>query len=96
MGRETCELCGHVGQLWAVTTHHIVPTELTSPSGMPDSATATLCGDCHHEVHTWYSKRVFDLTYDPGLKRFRPRPFVETVKEYEAAYRIFAEYKKGQ
>jgi len=96
MGGETCELCGHAGKLRAVAIHHIVPKELTSQAGMPDSATVTLCRDCHREMHTWYSNKVFDLTYDTGLKRFRPRSLVEMVKEYEAAYRVFANYKKGQ
>ena len=96
MGGETCELCGHVSQLWAIETHHIVPKELTSQAGIPDSATVTLCSNCHREVHTWYSKRVFDMTYDTMAKRFRPRSSVEMVKEYEAAYKAFAEYKKSQ
>ncbi len=96
MGGETCKLCGYVSQLWAIETHHIVPKELTSEAGMPDSATITLCGNCHREVHTWYSKKVFDMTYDPATKRFRPKSVVEMVKEYEVAYRVFTQYKKGQ
>ena len=96
MGGETCELCGFVSKLWAIETHHIVPKELTLQAGMPDSATVTLCNNCHREVHTWYSKKVFDMTYDTTTKRFRPKSLVEMVKEYEAAYRVFAKYKKGQ
>ena len=96
MGGETCELCGYVSQLWAIETHHIVPKELTSQAGMPDSATVTLCNNCHREVHAWYSKKVFDMTYDPATKRFRPKSVVEMVKEYEVAYRVFTQYKKGQ
>jgi len=96
MGGETCELCGHTGKRWAVATHHIVPKDFTSGAGMPDSATVALCRNCHEEMHTWYSKKVFDSTYDTGLKRFRPRSSVEMVKEYESAYRVFAEYKRGQ
>ena len=96
MGGETCELCGYVSQLWALETHHIVPKELTSEAGMPDSATVTLCSNCHREVHAWYSKTVFDMTYDPATKQFRTKSLVEMVKEHEAAYRVFAQYKTGQ
>ncbi len=96
MGGETCELCGYVNGLRAIGPHHIVPRELTSRAGMPDSATVTICSDCHKEVHSWYSRKVFDMTYDPGVKRFRPKFLVEMVKEYEAAYKGFAEYKKRQ
>ena len=96
MAGETCELCGYMDELWAIEPHHIVPKELTSKAGMPDSATVTLCSNCHREVHTWYSKKVFNMTYDPAVKRFRPKSLVEMVKEYETAYRIFAEYKKWQ
>jgi len=96
MGGERCELCGDTGQLWSIETHHIVPQELTSPAGMPDSATVRLCPNCHQEVHTWYAKKVFDQTYDTMNQRFEPKPLVEMAKEYEAAYKVFAEYKKGQ
>jgi len=96
MGKETCELCGYRSQLGAIEKHYIVPKELTSQAGVPDSATVTLCSNCHREVHTWYSKKVFDMAYAPTTKRFRPKSLVEMVKEYEAAYRIFDKYKKGQ
>ena len=96
MGGETCELCGYAGQHWTAETHHIIPKEITSPAGMPDSATVTLCSNCHREVHTWYANKVFDLTYDSMSKRFRPRSKAEMAKEYRVAYRVFAKYKKGQ
>ena len=96
MTGETCELCGHVSQLWALETHHIIPKELTSQAGIPDSVTATLCSNCHREVHTWYSKKVLDVTYDSATKRFKPKTFAKMVKEYEAAYKLFAQYKRGQ
>ena len=96
MGGETCKLCGCVSQLWAIETHHIVPKELTSQAEIPPSATVTLCSNCHREVHAWYSKRIFDMTYDTMAKRFKPRSLVEMVKEYEAAYKAFAEYKTRQ
>lgn len=94
MGGEICELCGIVSQPEAVETHHIIPTEITSPAGISDSATAALCRNCHQEVHAWYSKKVLDLAYDPANKRFRAKSPAEMVKEYEAAYRIFTQYKK--
>ena len=96
MGGERCELCGDTGQLRGIETHHIVPQELTSPAGMPDSATVRLCPNCHQEVHTWYSKKIFDQAYNTMNQRFERKPLVEMVKEYEAAYKVFAEYKKGQ
>ena len=97
MGGETCELCGgYVRQLKAIETHHIVPKELTSQAEVPDSATVTLCSNCHREVHTWYTKKIFDQTYDSMTKRFKPKSLVEMVKEYETAYRVFAKYKRGQ
>jgi len=94
MGGEICELCGDIGQLWAIETHHIVPVELTSTAGMPDSATVRLCPNCHREVHNWYTKRVFNLSYNTMNQRFEPKPLVELIKEYKAAYRVFTQYKK--
>lgn len=96
MGGETCELCGYVGQLRAIETHHIIPRELTSQAAMPDSATVALCSNCHREVHDWYAKKVFDLTYDSMPKRFRSKSSVEMIKEYEAVYKVFARYKREQ
>ena len=95
-GENKCKLCGYVSQLGAIETHHVVPRELTSQANLPDSTTVALCSNCHREVHSWYSKKVFDMTYDTTTKRFRPKSLTEMVKEYEAAYRVFAEYKKGQ
>jgi len=96
MAGATCELCGQANQLWAAEIHHIVPKELTSEAELPDSATVKLCPNCYQELVDWYARRVFDMTYDSGLKRFRPRSLAEMVKEYEAAYRVFAQHKEGQ
>ena len=96
MGKKTCELCGYESEPGHLVTHHIVPEETTRQAGMPDSATVVLCGNCYTEVHDWYTKKVFSMVYDPETKRFRPRSPAEMVKEYEAAYRVFAEYKRGQ
>jgi len=95
MGKEICELCGYRSEPRTIEKHHIVPTKVTELAGMPESAIVRLCSNCHKEVHTWYSENVFDMAYDPGIKRFRQRSPVEMVKEYEAAYRVFAAYKKG-
>ena len=94
MGGKICKLCGHTGQLWGLEIHHIIPKELTSQAEMPDSATVRLCSKCHEEVHAWYSKKIYDMTYDTMNKRFTPKPLVKIIKEYELAYKAFAEYKK--
>ena len=96
MGGERCELCGNRVQRRAIETHHIIPQELTSPAGIPDSATVRLCPDCHQEVHTWYSKKVFNQTYNTMNQCFKPKPPAKIVKEYELTYKAFAEYKRGQ
>ena len=94
MGKETCELCGYRIEPGAVEKHHTVPTKITEQAGMPESISVILCSKCHREVHTWYSENVFDMTYDSQTKRFKQKSMVEMVKEYEAAYRVFAAYKK--
>ncbi len=94
MEGEACELCGNVSQLGATLVRHIVPREVTEQAGMPDSATVNLCSNCQKELDTWYSKKVFDMAYNPETKRFSPKSPAEMVKEYEAVCRAFAEYKK--
>jgi len=94
MGKGTCEVCGYESELEATVIHNVVPKEVTEQAGIPDSASVVLCINCRDEVHTWYANKVFDMTYDLGPKRFRPRSPAEMVKEYEAAYKAFAEYKK--
>ena len=37
---------------------------------------------------------VSALAYNPETKRFSPKSSPEMVKEYEAAYQAFAEYKR--
>ena len=96
MGKETCELCGYRSELRTIEKHHIVPRKVTEQAGVPESATVRLCGNCRREVDNWYSQNVFDMAYDPGTKRFRQKALNELVKEYEAAYRVFVAYKKGQ
>lgn len=96
MDEAVCELCGNTSQPDATEIHHIVPLEVTEQAGMPGSATTILCCNCHQAVHDWYAKNISDMAYDPYTKRFAPKPLVEMAKEYEAAYRVFAQYKKGQ
>ena len=96
MGKEICELCGYRSEPGTIQKHYVVPTKVTQQAGMPESATVRLCSNCRREVDNWYSQNVFDMAYDPGTKRFRQKSFNEMVKEYEAAYRVFATYKKAQ
>ena len=94
MGAETCELCGYKSKLAAITTYHVVPVEVTGKAGLPDSATAKLCVNCYNELQDWYSKKVSDVEYNSATKHFIPKSFPDMVKEYEAVYRLFAEYKR--
>ena len=96
MEKEVCEICGGVTRPGAMEQHHIVPTQVTEQADMTESATASLCGNCHREVHTWYSRNVTDAAYDPEIKRFKTKLWYERAKEYESAFRNFAEYKKQQ
>ena len=95
MVEEPCALCGQASQLSALERHHIVPRELTSQAGIPDSVAVTLCSNCHREAHAWYSKKVFDMTYDTMAKHFKLKPVDDMVKEYEVAFGNFTQYKKG-
>lgn len=96
MVKETCELCGDRIELKAVEKHHIVPIDVTVQAGMPESKIVELCRNCHREVHAWYSVNVLDKAYSAETKQFRQKSVFEMIKEYEAAYRVFAAYKKGQ
>ena len=96
MRKETCELCGYQGEPEAIEKHHIVPRMVTEQAGIPESATMRLCSNCQREVDIWYSQHVSDMAYDPGTKQFKQKSANELVKEYEAAYKVFATYKRGQ
>jgi len=91
-----CELCGHVTQLGALEIHRIVPQEVTEQTGISATATATLCHNCHKEIHDWYARNVSTVAYNPVSKSFQPKSVVNLVKEYEGAFRVFTEYKKSQ
>lgn len=94
MEKELCDICGRKIETGTVVMHRIVPEEVTQEAGLADSGTVVLCLSCHDELQTWYSKAVFSMAYNAGTKRFIPRSAAEIVKEYEAAYRAFAAYKK--
>ena len=93
MEKETCDICGREIRTGTVVVHHIVPKEVTQEAGIADSGTVILCLNCQDEVHTWYSKAVFNVTYNAGTKRFIPKSAAEMVKEYEATYAAFIKYK---
>jgi len=96
MGKETCELCGYRGKPGTIGKYRIVPIKVTKEAGLPESEAVRLCSNCHREIGDWYSRNVGDMTYDPRTQQFRQKSANELVKEYEAAYRVFAEYKRGQ
>jgi len=96
MKMNTCEACGYKGRTGDIVARRIIPEEVTEEAEVPDSGTVALCVNCRNELHTWYSKKVSDLTYDPSTKRFIPRTAAEMAQEFEATYRAFAEYKKRQ
>ena len=96
MAKETCELCGYRSNLGTIEKHHIVPVTVTEQAGMPESATVRLCSNCQREVNIRYSHDVFDMAYDAGTKQFEQKSVNELIKEYEAAYKVFATYKRGQ
>ncbi len=96
MDEAVCELCGSISQLEALEIHHIVPVEFTEPAGISRPATASLCLNCHQEVHKWYDKNVSTVAYSPEAQRFGHKSPDAMAKEYEGAYRVFTQYKKGQ
>jgi hypothetical protein len=96
MRKEVCELCGYQSELGDIEKHHIVPKRVTDDAGIQESKVVRLCRSCREEVDAWYSQNVLDMAYDSMTKQFRQKSPAEIVKEYEAAYRVFAAYKKGQ
>ncbi len=86
MAGQPCELCNRRVKAGAMTDHHIVPAEVTTDAGIPESQTVRLCEACHAEVHSWYLSRVRHTEYDMGAKRFRTKSYLEMVPEYQAAF----------
>ena len=96
MNKKVCEACGYKHGPEDIGVYRVIPELLSKQDKISDSATVQLCKNCRNEMITWYSRKVADQIYDPAIKRFRYRSPAEMVKEYEAAYRAFAEYKKRQ
>ena len=96
MVKDTCQVCGQKSKLWALEQRHIVPVDITQSGGMMESRTVRLCRDCCQELEEWYITKVANTVYDTMAKRFRARSCLEMVKEYEAAYHSFLEYKQKQ
>ena len=94
MRKVRCEICGNRIEPGYIERHHVVPTHITEKAGLSELPILRLCRNCHREVHTWYSAKVSGMTYDPGTKRFRTKPWLEMVKEYEYAFNSFMEGKK--
>jgi hypothetical protein len=76
--------------------HHIVPTEVTTDAGIPESQTVRLCQSCHAEAHSWYLARVRHTEYDAGSKRFRTKSYLEMVPEYQAAFSDLVRHKEDR
>ena len=96
MDDGVCELCGKVSQLDLLEIHHVVPQEVIEQMGISSPATAILCHKCHQEIHDWYDRNVSTVAYHPESQSFQRKSPTATVKEYQSAYRVFAEYKKTQ
>jgi len=95
VAKETCKVCNSVVDPDTMEKHHIVPRDVTDEAGIPESQTVRLCTDCHEEVHTWYTARVRHTEYDPDTKRFRTKSSLEMVREYQAAFSAFVNYKSA-
>ena len=90
---EACEICRYVSQLGDVAPHHIIPKSVTKEASMPESATISLCCNCHFELHAWYRAKVTDVVFEPKTKRFRTKSWDEKFKDYESAFNDFRQYK---
>lgn len=96
MKTGACAACGYQGKTRAIVAHHIIPEEIAEQAGVSDSGAVSMCANCLAEVAAWYPRKVSSLVLDDGTRGFRPRTPAEMVKEYEAAYRAFVEYKKRE
>ncbi len=91
---DTCELCGYRSNLGAIDKRYIVPIELTEQAGVARSQIFRLCQNCNKELDIWYSSKIVRTSYDASEKRFTPKSTIETVKEYQSAFKAFIKYKK--
>jgi len=93
--RKACEVCGNTVDPGELVIHRIVPEEIAGQAGILDVRKVVLCLSCGNQIQDWYNKRVFSMSYDDKTNRFIPKSSTEMVKEYEAAYKAFAAYKRG-
>ena len=96
MAKGACDICGNESGPGATEKQPVVPVEISEQAGIARPKTVRLCSNCRQELHRWYLVKVADMAYDTKIKRFRAKSSLEMVKEYEDAYRMFAEYKRGQ
>lgn len=95
MQRKSCEVCGHAVDPGELVIHRIIPEEITKQAGILDARKVVLCHNCGSQVQDWYNKKVFSMSYDARTNQFIPKSSTEMIKEYEAAYKAFAAYKKA-
>jgi len=93
--RKTCGVCGHTVEPGELVIHRIVPEEIAGQAGILDVRKVVLCLNCGNQIQDWYNKKVFSMKYDAKTNQFIPKSSAEMVKEYEAAYKAFAAYKKA-
>ena len=96
MVTKACALCGHKVELGAIESHYIVPMEVREQAGIQRRKIVRLCPNCNQELDRWNSTKVADSTYDTVTKRFRDKSPLEIAKEYEFAYKLFAQYKRNE
>jgi len=90
---KVCQVCGYSDNPDALEQHHVVPDDVTTQAGIPESQTFWLCTNCHREIHSWYQSKVPRSTYDLKNKRFRSMSGLELVREYQATFSSFLNYK---
>ena len=93
---KACDTCGRKIDLGWIEKHHIIPIEVTQQAGLPESRIATLCHDCHHELHSWYSVKVAPMAYNTKAKRFETKSWLGLSKEYESTFNSFIRHKREQ
>ena len=94
MLRKICEICGCAVNSGELVIHQIVPEKVAKQAGILDTRTAVLCYNCGNQIQDWYDKKVYSMSYDDKTNRFISKSSTEMVKEYEAAFKAFAAYKK--
>ena len=59
-----------------------------------NSRAVTICLECSHKLPTWYRKMVSTITYNDNKQHFRDKTPNELIKEYEAAFESFSNFKR--